>query len=144
MTLLEHAQRELELAKIDGDGDTWMTENVLELIKTFASQGHSGESAPICIQLFSRLASYKPLGPLTGEDNEWMKIAGRKDLWQNKRCSHVFKNKDGAYNIEGKVFREPNGACYTSGNSRVPVTFPYEVKDPEYIDVPFEKDNASP
>lgn len=55
---------------------------------------------------------------------------------QNKRCSHVFKDKDGnAYDIDGKVFREPDGCCFTSKDSFVPVTFPYTPKT-EYVDVP--------
>lgn len=137
MTLLEHAQRELELANyFDGDMNEMMANSVLELIKVFAAQGHSGFSAPFCVRLFSDLASYKPMGPLTGEDNEWSEVSD--GLWQNKRYSCIFKENGKAYNVEGKVFREPNGCCYTNRNSRVDITFPYTVKDPEYVNVPEE------
>ena len=88
MTLIEHAEHELD-GKLNGeDGpDKWIAKNVIELIKVFSKQGHSGTSAPYCIQLFAHLASYKPLGPLTGEDDEWHMIDD--NTWQNKRCSHV-------------------------------------------------------
>ncbi len=58
-------------------------------------------------------------------------------MWQNKRCFRVFKDsKDGpVYDIEGKVFREPDGACFTNGDSRVAVVFPY-TPTREYVDVP--------
>jgi len=47
----------------------------------------------------------------------------------------VFKDETGeAYDINGKVFREPSGSCYTSFESRVPVTFPY-TPTTEYVDV---------
>ena len=115
-----------------------MADNVLELIEVFAKQGHSGFSASFCVGLFETLAKYKPLIPLTGRDDEWTDVAEMSGgpLWQNKRCSHVFKQGDGqAYDLDGKVFREPHGACYTSSESRVYITFPYTPKT-EYVDVP--------
>lgn len=137
--LLKYAMRELELAgyNLNGPSDdmnTMMANDVIELIKTFASQGHSGCSAPHCIALFSRLVAFKPLGPLTGNDDGWMDV-GNGTL-QNKRCSSIFREGGKAYNIDGKVFREPSSACYTNRDSRVDVVFPYTVRDPEYVDVP--------
>ena len=109
---------------------------VLGLIKVFGGQGHSELSAIFCIQLFSQLAAFKPLTPLTGEDNEWNEV--EPGMYQNKRCSTIFKEKGKAYNIYGRVFKEPNGSCYTNFKSRTPVTFPYELKNPEIVDVPAE------
>jgi len=124
MTLIEHARRELA-GKLAEDGpDKWIAENVLELIGVFGKQGHSGMSAPYCIQLFAHLASYKPLGPLTGEEDEWEEV--NTEMWQNKRCSHVFKDLTRAYDIQGKVFRDPDGTTWTNGDSRVTITFPYD------------------
>ena len=85
---------------------------------------------------------FKPLSPLTGEDNEWGNVReyGESPSWQNKRRSSVFKNADGTcYDIDGKVFWEwcmpyeegdkPYKSYYTNRDSRVPVTFPYIVPD---------------
>lgn len=87
-------------------------------------------------KVFTKLANFEPLSPLTGEDSEWTEIAD--GVFQNKRCSHVFKQHDRfggqAYDIDGKVFREPNGNCYTSIDSFVPITFPY-VPQTIYVDV---------
>ncbi len=135
-TLVEHAKA--ELANYDGCmyGDL-IPKAVIELMEVFAEQGHSGGSAPICISIFTQLAKFEPLGPLTGEDSEWTEVAD--GVFQNKRCSHVFRQPDRfngqAYDIEGKVFREPSGSCYTSGDSMVPITFPY-TPTREYVDVP--------
>jgi hypothetical protein len=110
--------------------------STLELIDVFAAQGHSGMSASIASNLFNKLSRFEPLSPLTGEDDEWNECA--PGMWQNKRCSHVFKQTDRydgmPYDIEGKIFREPNGACYTNGDSHIVITFPYTPKF-EYVDV---------
>ena len=111
----------------------WIQENVLELIRVFAKQGHSGFLAHYCISTFEKLARFEPLIPLQGTDDEWNAVP--PDMWQNNRCSHVFKGADGcAYDIDGRIFREPDGFCYTNYDSRVYVTFPY-TPTKEYVDV---------
>ena len=131
--LLNHAKRELELA---GAGDTlygeMLPEAVLELLKVFADQGHSGMSASVVRQLFNKLSDFEPLTPLTGEDDEWNEIG--ENYFQNNRCSHVFKENGRAYDSRGKIFRDPTGATYTSINSRVNIEFPY-IPTTEYVDV---------
>jgi hypothetical protein len=137
-------------------------EHVLKLLDVFADEGHSGSSAPYAIGLFEKLAMFKPLVPLTGEDWEWSEVSdGRTNgvkVHQNKRCSHVFKQSDRfdgqAYDIEGIVFYdwyerplEPGEpgfpgtyrgkSHYTCSDSLVPITFPYTPKT-EYIERPSE------
>jgi hypothetical protein len=131
--LVQHAKREFlacgypPIAECGPDPDKWIQENVLELLKVFGKQGHSGFSAPYCIQMFTKLANFEPLVPLKGTDDEWNEVS--EGCWQNVRCSHVFKDLDvfdgQAYDMQGKVFREPSGSCYTSRDSRLPITFPY-------------------
>jgi len=135
--LLKHAEIELKATGMLDSGDEMnelMCHNILELIKVFAAQGHSGFSASYCINTFAKLAKFEPLGPLTGEDDEWVDVAEQSGgpLWQNRRCSHVFKDVNGAYDIDGKVFIDKQGVSYTSKDSRVPVTFPYTPKT-EYV-----------
>lgn len=143
-----HARREMRnMLSDDADEmDKLMAEQVIELLQVFSKHGHSGFSAPYAISLFSTLAKFEPLGPLTGEDSEWNDVSGCSDgddgymTMQNNRASHVFKHvyKDGrpeyAYDINGKVFRDADGCTYTSGESRVLVEFPYTPVT-EYIDV---------
>jgi hypothetical protein len=138
-----HIQREFRAIGYTDDEDgpnKWIQENVIQLMKVFSTQGHSGSSAPVAVAYFKRLANHKPLGPLTGEDWEWMKV--EEGFYQNNRCGTVFKqvSDDGteyAYDIDGKVFWEyytdedgvQQKSYYTCSESRVPVEFPYTVPD---------------
>lgn len=107
--------------------------NILDLIKVFSNQGHSGFTAPYVIDILQRLLHYKPLTPLTGEDDEWEDVTSYgydTPTFQNKRCSAVFKDDKGAYWVEGKIFSSDLGhTWYTNSDSCVPVTFPFNVPD---------------
>ena len=127
--------------KFKDDMQEMICKHVLKLLKVFSGEGHSGTSAPYAISLFEKLAKFEPVAPLTGEDWEWTDISeygpGHNGiLYQNKRCGHVFKDKDGPYDIDGIVFYEnivdESGitfkSYFTNRESRVPVTFPYTPK----------------
>lgn len=134
--LVDYAKDELKKIGMIDSGEPyneWAAKAILDLIELFASQGHSGFTAPYVANMFYRLAMFKPASPLTGKDDEWNDVGD--GLLQNKRYSAVFKDKDGtAYNIEGKVFTDDGEVWYTCKDSRVNVTFPYVVPDkPEYI-----------
>jgi hypothetical protein len=147
--LIRHAKRELKalgyipLEEEQEDGpNKWIQKNILELLRVFAKQGHSGGSAPYCISMFKSLASFEPLAPLQGTDDEWNETL-EDELWQNNRCSHVFKDKNGAYDIDGVVFIDQHGNGYTNSDSKVPVSFPY-TPHTEYVHiaVPDETEDA--
>ena len=135
--ILEFAKSELERAGMfaeDSDYGGALGPAIMRMMEVFAQEGHSGASAAIAANVFKRLAAFEPLTPLTGEDDEWTEVG--EGMFQNKRCSRVFKDAErGAYDIQGRVFREPSGACFTNRMSRVPVTFPY-TPTTEYVDVP--------
>ena len=114
----------------------WMADGTAELLAVFSHHGHSGSSAPFAAKFFEAMAMFKPWGPLTGEEHEWGEPYDNDGSQQNKRCGHVFRDRDGrAYDIDGKIFREPSGACYTNSESRVYIEFPY-TPTREYVDVP--------
>ena len=131
-----------ESGKFNDEMQEMICKHVMKLLEVFADEGHSGSSAPYAINLFKQLASFEPVVPLTGEDWEWTDVSeygGRDDgpLFQNKRCGHVFKDNDGAYDSDGIIWYdwhtdEETGEKYkthfTSRESRVPVTFPYTPK----------------
>lgn len=139
MSYLEHAEREFAAIRSNDPDDelgnkmqSMMEENVKQLLSVFAEQGHSGGSAQICVSLFSKLALFEPISPINDRDEEWTEIAD--GVFQHKRCSHVFKDHGKAYDIEGKIFREKMGCCFTNIDSRTPVSFPYVPKR-EYVEV---------
>lgn len=155
-----HAMREFRAAKWVDENGKWcdgmqemICNHVLKLLEVFADEGHSGSSAPYAIDLFSKLAKFNPIVPLTGEDWEWNEISDdRTDgvtVYQNKRCSAVFKQSDRfdgkPYYLDGKVFwewvKDKNGEIfkshYTSSDSFVTIEFPYTPKT-EYVFRPTE------
>lgn len=136
MSLVTHAKREMELAWPESEEMQDMVKaNVLELMKVFAEQGHSGFSASYVLNTFYKLAKFEVISPLTGADDEWMEVG--LGVFQNIRCSEVFKEgeKGEAYWIAGRVFREPDGSTYTNKDSRVPIVFPWTQPEREIVDV---------
>ncbi|MFY0633640.1 MAG: hypothetical protein JXQ91_07505 [Vannielia sp.] len=111
-----------------------MGKAVMRQARLFSIEGHSGMSASVAMNIVKSVCMFKPLTPLTGEDDEWNEVGD--GVFQNRRMSSVFKESGEAYWIDGKVFREPNGATYTSSESRTPVTFPWTPTEPEIVDVP--------
>ena len=148
-----HAMTEFRAAGWIDENDKYTDEmqemicdHVLALLEVFADEGHSGTTASYTIELFSKLAKFDPIVPLTGEDWEWSEVSDgdKGKMYQNKRCSAVFKSADRhdgqPYYLDGRVFWEwyKNGddevhKCYfTGGDSHVPITFPYTPKS-EYV-----------
>lgn len=124
--LVAFARDELSRAGLFDDDSDYagkLGNAVLEIVCVFAEQGHSGGSAQGTIALLEKLLRFEPLTPLTGEDDEWVEV--REGLFQNNRCSRIFKENGVSYDIERRVFREPSGTCFTSRDSFVTVTFPY-------------------
>lgn len=121
-----YAREELKRAGLfdkDGSYGGMMGDAVLKMVRQFDREGHSGYSASMAISIFQKVARFNPLTPLTGADDEWNEIGNGE--YQNRRCSHVFKGPGGAYDIDGRVFEDPDGSRYTNFDSRVPVVFPY-------------------
>ena len=157
--LHEHALTEFKVAGWLDDSGKYTDEmqemictHVLKLMDLFADEGHSGSTAPYTINLFKKLAMFKPITPLTGADDEWVRHDyGVEPTYQNKRLSSVFKDANGdCYNIDGKVFWEwyrgedgnPTKIYYTSGDSRVPVTFPYAPPDEPIYEYRYSEDDS--
>ncbi len=133
MEFLDFCKEEIKRAGLfskDEDFYGGMTGKALmELCEVFSKQDHSGMSAGLVASLFKRLTEWKPISPLTGDEDEWMEITD--DLYQNKRCHSVFKEgKAGkAYQYDYYVFIDEDGTSYTSKDSRKYIEFPYVPKN---------------
>lgn len=126
-----HAKRELALMgmPVDGPADdmnTRMAQHIITMVRAFGEEGHSGFSASYAIGLLEKVLRFEPLSPITGADSEWNEVGD--GIFQNNRCSHVFKENGEAYDIDGIIWRDPDGSCCTNFESRAPVTFPYVPK----------------
>lgn len=126
MSIKEQARRELALINF-GDEDTAV---MLDILDRFFDQWDSGGAVWAVAPVLQRCIAGKPLSPLTGADSEWMEVG--EGMWQNVRCSSVFKDATGhAYDIDVQ--------------GRPTITFPY---DPEHARVPdpvtvFQTDSLS-
>ena len=104
-----------------------MNNDVLELLKVFSEQGHSGFSAPIATRLFYKLANHKLITEVEDNPDDW------DENGQHKYLSSIFKRSDGTcYYIYGKLFAEPGSdRFFCSKSSNVDVTFPIKPSDLE-------------
>jgi len=118
MSLIKHAERELRLAGFfdkDSDYEGMLGGAVMELVKVFSKQGHSGFSAHRVIGLFKRVASFENLLPLSGDDSEWNDISDLDNgTLQNNRVSSVFKEKKTgrAYYLDAITWKTQNGGTW--------------------------------
>lgn len=97
--LVEHAKNELsktDIADRNGMYGGMIYDAIIELVETFAKQGHSGGSASIVVPVLNKLLQWKPLTALTSDPEEWIdqSEASGQPFWQNKRDPSVF-SKDG-------------------------------------------------
>ena len=133
--LLKHAERELKFIGYDGKDEynNMAKAAIMELLTTFANQGHSGFSANYIVNLFNKLAKYETLSPLKGNDDEWNDVSDmsgdRKTLFQNNRDGRVFKNDDGAFFTEAIIWTESGESSYTNKDSKRYIkSFPFTPK----------------
>ena len=142
MSYKEHAMQEFKAAGWIKKNGKWSDEmqelickQILELLEIFSKHGHSGLSAPYAINLFKTLASFNPISPLTGRDDEWGEPFDGNGTKQNKRDSSVFKDENGdVYWAKGKIFKDKDGSTWINGDSRVEISFPWRKPEPEIIE----------
>lgn len=124
-----HAERELDIlsaASTDPENRPIIEpfrEEILALCEKFGNSGQSGGSAPYTAsaisQAIKKLLLQETIAPLTGKDDEWNDVTLMNDgktMYQNNRCSAVFKDgKDGqAYYID-TIVKETDSGMRWSG-----------------------------
>lgn len=144
MGMIEYAKSELDRIPKDDDGmQELMNRGILDVIKVFSEQGHSGFSASYALSILDRLLRFKPISPLTGEEDEWGAPYGEDGTQQNKRCSSVFRNADeSCHDIDAVVVSDNGGITwFSSGLFRKTVTFPYTPPThPEKVYIEYTED----
>lgn len=102
-SLKEHAERELKAAGLydsDSDYGGMIPDAVMELVETFSAQGHSGASASLVLAVFTKVAQYENLTPLTDNPEDWYyhgpDVSGIEGgFWQNIRNGEAFSHDGG-------------------------------------------------
>jgi len=101
---VKHARAELELIGEDPD----FIECYLDILRVFASQGHSGGSAEHFIPTLNKLLLLQELAPITDDPAEWEDVGN--DMQQNRRNSSLFR-QDGSvdyYDVHNKHDEQGN------------------------------------
>jgi hypothetical protein len=97
------AQRELDIlaATVPDAIVTPFAKEILALCEAFGKSGQSGGSAPMTAsalaQVVKKLCLHEPICDVTGHETEWVDITEINDgepMWQNARCSGLFKYVD--------------------------------------------------
>lgn len=122
------AEAELQRAGLfdkDSDYEGMLGEAIMELVRSFSRQGHSGMSAAMTSEIFSRLSSWKPLTPLTDDPNEWMELeeemVGYPEMrFQSRRDPSCFSGDGGKtyWSNDDECFKEvdENGITWHTGS----------------------------
>lgn len=139
--LYKHAKYELDLIlnslKHSNDPNDYkmqkeLNNNLLKMVEEFCKYGHSGGSAKYQLDNFVRLMNYKPLFPLTGNNDEWVEITDfygnhEEKVYQNKRYSSLFKNVD--FDEEtGEITKTSFNDINLTEIESKDITFPYYPK----------------
>lgn len=142
MALVEYAEKELRAAgwfNEDSDYRGSVGPAVLEMVKKFAEEGHSGASAGLCLHLFRKLAAFQPLTPLANpmETGEFHDVSGPSgtiamSTLQSTRLSTLFSEDSGKtwYDLDKKLssWRRWLRKAGLPVSHRAYVTFPYTQK----------------
>lgn len=114
MSISDQAKYEMERAGFEAPDIEVMS----HLLDIFFGQWDSGGAVWAMAPVLQRLIAGKPLTPLTGMDDEWLKMGG--GVYQNRRCSTIFKSVD----LEGVTL------CYDIDTpGRPEITFPYDTEN---------------
>ena len=150
MNNYEWAKHELDLAReneiahavLVGDEDYGIMcyDAAEHLLAVFQEQGHSGYSAKVVKEIFSRLVDGKPLTPVTDEEDQWHNAYkngnSRKKSYQHKRMSSLFKHvaPDGSvsyYDMDRIIAYDQNSNPFSEihinkiVSKYFPIKFPY-------------------
>lgn len=131
--IMRFAKEEMKLAGLDSPDSDYkgmLYNAVLELVKVFQKQGHSGMSAIMTLSIFKKVASWEPLTPITDTPESWSNnITQSGTMFQNIRDGRIFKDKDRfngkPYTVDGRAFSYDGGECwYTNCKSHKIVNLP--------------------
>lgn len=113
------------IGMLSGEYNTEISKCILDLCDIFGTQGHSDFTAPYVIDLFTKLAQYKALSPLTNNPDEWEDVSYYSDdkpgtVYQNKRdCSFFSYDQLSTWkSVDEKIIIEKINKVFESYSSQ--------------------------
>jgi hypothetical protein len=130
----KHAERELHiLSKSATDPENRpiiepFSKELIALADKFGKSGQSGGSAPMTATAIAHavktLLFREPICPILGIDEEWVDVTemnGGKTLYQNNRCSGVFKRENGECTyVDAIIWKPVDGSSCIHGSAWLP------------------------
>ena len=120
---------------------------ILALCEAFGNSGQSGGSAPYTAGAISKainkLLLQDPISDITCEDNEWSDVSSIGDgspMYQNKRCSAIFKNNsdDNPYYLDAIIWKGKEDWDRFSGRVYIDDVNYELIGSSQYIKLPFK------
>lgn len=153
MSLIEWAEKEIELACASEDQDEYgraCYESALKAFRSLCEDGHSGFSIEFTKHILNRLIDGKPLTPIEDTDDVWHEIwfNSDKSAYQCSRMSSLFKDvyQDGTIRVHDNdrivcvdIDNMNASAPYHNGfvsniiDDMFPITMPYTPSDKPFI-----------
>lgn len=91
--LVAHAIRELDILGETSYEEPSMRKCVLDIVRLFAEQGHSGSSAGYLSHVLDKVLRFQPLTPITDNAEDWIEVG--PEVWQCRRDGECFSNDGG-------------------------------------------------
>ena len=120
---------------------------ILALCEAFGKSGQSGGSAPMTASAISQAIKHlmlqEPICPVTGIDEEWVNVreVSEEDemMYQNKRCSALFKSKSGkCWYIDAIVWKGEEEYDTFTGRAYIDDTNFELIGSSQYVRLPFK------
>ena len=120
---------------------------ILALCEAFGKSGQSGGSAPMTASAISQAIKHlmlqEPICPVTGIDEEWVNVreVSEEDemMYQNKRCSALFKSKSGkCWYVDAIVWKGEEEYDTFTGRAYIDDTNFELIGSSQYVRLPFK------
>jgi len=140
-----NAQKELEILSKEVPGAVILpfSKEILNLCEAFGKSGQSGMSAPMVAsalsQAIKKLLLQEPICEITGRDEEWVDVAyvQNSPLFQNSRCSGIFKQPEGCSYVDAIVWQGEERWDTFTGRVYVDDTLQELIGSSQYVTFPF-------
>lgn len=118
------------IEECEEDIDKWFQEGTLKLLNIF----NSGYKDNIVIDYFCKLGKFDPISPIMCTEDEWNEVGD--DIYQNNRCSALFKNSknEEPHYLDAIVWKNQNGNTYTGSALNKSLE---KIKSSQNVKIPF-------
>jgi hypothetical protein len=124
---IEEYNKSKNLESFKFDVDKEINYDTYEIINLLFDKNYNDVNYKDLFYIIIRIYDFRPLGPLTGKNFEWMHVSG--SIYQNRRCPTVFKKNNKSYDTNSFLLTINNYNKNEYEYCHIPIIFPYRVPD---------------